>query len=167
MKPSSKKTKEFVKAYDEYADAVFRYCFFKLSNREIAKDLVQETFIKTWSYIAEGKQIVNLKAFLYKVARNLIIDEYRKQKTTSLDELTDQGFDREGSRGEEIILSSEVDIVLRAIEKLEPHFREVIVMRYVHDLSPKEIADILGENENAVSVRLNRAVRKAQEILNL
>jgi RNA polymerase sigma-70 factor, ECF subfamily len=167
MKPSSKKTKEFIAAYDEHADAVFRYCFFKLSNRELAKDMVQDTFIKTWQYLGEGKPIGNLKAFLYKVAHNLIIDEYRRQKASSLDSLREAGFDVEGSRGDDMILSAEADVVLRAIDKLEPHFREVIVMRYVHDLSPREIADILGEKENAVSVRLNRAIHKAQELLNI
>ncbi len=165
MKPSDKKTQEFIESYDQYADGVFRYCFFKLSNRESAKDIVQETFVKTWQYIREGKEIGNLKAFLYKVARNLVIDEYRKHKTSSLDTLQETGFDV--ADREEIAISAEVDIVLQAVDKLEPHHREVIVMRFVHDLSPREIADILGENENAISVRLNRAVKKAQDILQI
>lgn len=165
MKPSDKITQEFIEGYDQYADGVFRYCFFKLSNRESAKDIVQETFVKTWQYIREGKDIGNLKAFLYKVARNLVIDEYRKQKTGSLDDLQEGGFDV--ATKEDMTVSTEVDIVFEAVEKLEPHYREVIVMRFVHDLSPKEIADILGENENAVSVRLNRAVKKTQDLLQI
>lgn len=165
MKPSDQKTNEFIESYDLYADGVFRYCFFKLSNREAAKDIVQETFVKTWQYIHEGKDIGNLKAFLYKVARNLVIDEYRKHKTSSLDSLQEDGFDVTDK--EDMTISTEVNIILEAIDKLEPHHREVIVMRFVHDLSPREIADILGEKENAISVRLNRAVKKAQEILQI
>lgn len=167
MKPSNTRTEEFIKAYDDFADDIFRYCLFKVSNRETAKDLVQETYIKTWTYITEDKPVGNLRAFLYKVAHNLVIDEYRRRKPTSLDGLQEGGFDVEGSNEEEITLSAETSVILEAIEKLPPHFREVVVMRYVHDLSPREIADILGEKENAVSVRLNRAVKKAQEILKI
>ena len=167
MKPSSKKTQEFIRAYDEYADPVFRYCLFKLSNREIAKDLVPEPFIQTWQYLGTGRPVDTIKALFSTGSRNLIIDEYRKKKTLSLEALQEGGFDAEDGRSGDIILSAETAVILQAIEKLEPHFREVIVMRYVHDLSPKEIADILGEKANAVSVRLNRAVHKAQEILNL
>lgn len=165
MKPSEHITNEFLRAYDELADAVFRYCYFKLSNREIAKDIVQETFIKTWQYIVDGKDVGNMKAFLYKVARNLVVDEYRRRKATSLDAMQDDGFDPEGDKAESLMIASEVDLILKVVDKLPGKFREVIIMRYVHDLSPREIAEILNEQENAISVRLNRAVKKAQELM--
>ena len=74
----------FTKAYDELSDAIFRHCWFRIGDRERAKDLMQETFTKSWQYISRGEKVDNLKAFLYRVANNLIIDEYRKKKELSL-----------------------------------------------------------------------------------
>jgi RNA polymerase sigma factor (sigma-70 family) len=78
---------EFVKLYDELADKLFRHCYFRVFNRERAKDLMQETFMRVWKYCNEGHEVKNLKSFLYKVANNLIIDESRKKKELYLEEL--------------------------------------------------------------------------------
>src|SRR3989338_5881146 len=84
---------QFEKAYDELSDAIFRHCWFKIGDREKAKDLMQETFTKSWQYIAQGTSVNNLRPFLYRVANNLIIDEYRKKKELSLDGLMAEGFE--------------------------------------------------------------------------
>jgi RNA polymerase sigma-70 factor (ECF subfamily) len=159
-------TEEFVALYDEMADQLFRHCFFKLSNRELALDIVQETFARTWEYIAAGKEVKNIKGFIFKVANNLIIDEYRKKKAVSLEALQEAtGFDSPVNEHKKTIFSVEVDTVLTHINKLDPKYKDVILMRYVNDYSPKEIAKILGESENAVSVRINRGIKKVQEML--
>jgi RNA polymerase sigma-70 factor, ECF subfamily len=159
---------EFISLYDEMADQLFRHCFFKLSNRELALDLVQETFTRTWEYIAAGKEVKNIKGFLFKVANNLIIDEYRKKKAVSLETLQEvSGFDAPVNDHNKTIFSVEVDTVLSHINKLDSKYKDVILMRYVNDYSPKEIAKILGESENAVSVRINRGLKKVQEMLNV
>jgi len=75
-----KREKEFLDAYEKYADAIYRHCYFRVYNKELAEDLTQETFIKTWKYIVEGKEVKNIKSFLYRVAVNLIIDNSRKKK---------------------------------------------------------------------------------------
>ena len=159
-------TEDFVALYDEMADQLFRHCFFKLSNRELALDLVQETFARTWEYIAAGKEVKNIKGFVFKVANNLIIDEYRKKKAVSLEALQEStGFDAPLNEHKKTIFSVEVDTVLVHINKLDPKYKDVILMRYINDYSPKEIAQILGESENAVSVRINRGIKKVQEML--
>ena len=78
---------KFLKAYDEYSDAIFRHCYFRVSDREKAKDLTQDTFTKTWEYVLKNGEVTDLRAFLYKVANNLIIDTYRKKKEDSLDDM--------------------------------------------------------------------------------
>jgi RNA polymerase sigma-70 factor (ECF subfamily) len=80
-------------AYNDYNKALNSYAFFKVHNRELSKDLVQDTFIKTWSYLVKTGKIDTMKAFLYHVLNNLIIDEYRKNKPVSLDNLTEKGFE--------------------------------------------------------------------------
>lgn len=157
--------KELIDAYDMYADAIFRHCFFRVFNREKAKDMAQDVFVKTWGYISRGGEIKNIRAFLYKVATNLIIDESRKKRALSLDALMEEGFDfgADGREKAENIISAKEALTL--VEKLDDNHREIVLMRYVEGLSPKEIAEILGETENMVSVRIHRGVKKIKELV--
>jgi RNA polymerase sigma-70 factor (ECF subfamily) len=157
---------EFMRAYDEYGNAIFRHCYVRVSNRERAKDLTQECFTKTWAYISAGKEIDNIRAFLYRVANNLIIDESRKNRPVSLDQLTeDEGFEPKDERDgfEEVRIMMEAEGVVAELASLSPKHRDVITMRYLDDLGPKEIASITGESENVISVRLHRAIRELKE----
>ncbi len=159
--------KEFLQAYDLYADAIFRHCYFRINDRERAKELMQEVMIKAWLYLREGKKIDNIRALLYKMANNIVIDEVRKKKSVSLDELKEEGFEPEDKldQEEEIEMQMEVEKVMACLPKMNPKYREIFVMRYVDQLSPKEIADIVGESENLVSVRLNRAIKQLRQLL--
>lgn len=157
---------EFVKAYDEWSDAIFRHCWFKIGDREKAKDLMQETFTKSWQYISQGTKVNNLRSFLYRVANNLIIDEYRKKKELSLDRLMVDGFEPGFDELSSAEHRMDAKFVLEVINKLDEKYSEVILMRYIDELSPKEIADATGESENNVSVRIHRGLKQLKEILN-
>src|SRR5438105_4028659 len=90
--------KTFKEAYDSHSGGIFRYILFKIDNREKALDLLQETYMKTWLHMSRGEKLQNIRAFLYKVASNLIIDEYRKRgkkdyMTDSLDGMSEGGFE--------------------------------------------------------------------------
>src|SRR3989344_3440161 len=87
---NEQKEEAFTQGYQTHADAIYRHCYFRVHNKELAQDLTQETFIKTWKYIIEGKEIKNLKAFLYKVAINLIIDDSRKKKAVVFDSVKEK-----------------------------------------------------------------------------
>ena len=151
---------EFLKSYDALADALFRHCYFRVYERERAKELVQETFMRTWEYIAKGNEVKNIRAFLYRVANNLVIDESRKTKPVSLDVLRESGFDiATPSPAEAIATGIDAEKVLAKIAKLDAPYKEVLIMRYVDGFGPKEIAKITGESENVISVRLHRATK--------
>src|SRR4051812_29307947 len=90
MRTSSKLTAEFTQLYTTEADAIFRYCFIRTSQREVARDLTQDTFMRLWNTLSGDKEIRNCRAFLFTVARNLIIDWYRKKKPESLDILVEE-----------------------------------------------------------------------------
>src|SRR5690349_19793406 len=61
---------QFLQAYDEFADPIFRHCYFRVFRRDRAKELVQETFLRAWEYQLQGKPIENIRAFLYRIANN-------------------------------------------------------------------------------------------------
>ncbi|MEK7075848.1 MAG: RNA polymerase sigma factor [Patescibacteria group bacterium] len=142
---------DFEKTYNEFADSIFRHCFFRVSSREVAKDLTQETFVKTWQALEKGKEVYNMKAFLYKVATNLIIDYYRKHKEVSLDDLQEKGVDfvKESRQAPDFM---DLQVVLREVHSLPEKYRQVLMMRYIEDLSVIEIADMISVSENTVSV---------------
>ena len=73
----------FKQAYEDHKDEIFRHCYFHTFDRELAKDLLQETFLKTWEYIVAGNDIENVRAFLYRVATNLVINAAKKKKEQS------------------------------------------------------------------------------------
>ena len=156
---------EFLQAYESYSDAIFRHCFFRVYNREESVDIVQEAFIRTWEYIAKGNEVQNIRAFLYRVANNLIIDRSRKKKPVSLDELQDFGFDPGLDETDRIQHHLEGNEALRLIAAVDKKYQDVIIMRYIDDMSPREIADIIKESENAVSVRIHRGLKKVREIM--
>ena len=157
--------KEFLKLNDDLADPIFRHCFFRVSDREKAKDIMQETFTRTWEYLAKGETVKNLKAFVYRVANNLIIDSYRKKKEDSLDRMQEDGFDIGVDEREKIMDMLSGREVIALMADLGDKYREVIVMRYIDDLMPREIAEIIGESENVISVRLHRGLRQLRDLI--
>ncbi|MFA6397223.1 MAG: RNA polymerase sigma factor [Candidatus Paceibacterota bacterium] len=159
---------KFNASYEQYSDAIFRYCLFQTSNREKAIDITQDTFIKTWEYLSRSeKEIENMRALLYKIAKNLIIDYRRKKKSESLDNLTEQGFDFSDEKNDmyekETIFEGKQ--AFESINKLDEKYREVIMLRFVEDMEIKDIAKALNKSENNVSVRIHRGLEKLKNIL--
>lgn len=172
MKETSNKTeKVFMESYEEFSDAIFRYTLFQTSNRDIAMDITQDTFIKTWQYLEKGAQVENIRAFLYRVAKNLIIDYRRKKKSSSLDQILETGV--EFTEEENVMQVKEEDFekeadrkqVLKTIEKIDEKYKEILLMRYIEEMSIKEIGDILDKSQNHVSVMIHRGVEKLKKLL--
>ncbi|MEK7636403.1 MAG: RNA polymerase sigma factor [Patescibacteria group bacterium] len=158
----------FINAYDEHSDAIFRHCFFRVYDEEIARDVMQEAYTKTWEYLASGNEVTNIRAFLYKVANNLIIDDWKKKREESLDTMQEEfGFDPAIAGHIAMRHSAETREVIEAINSIDKKYRDVVIMRYVDDMSPSEIAKILNESENAVSVRIHRGLQSVKHIFEI
>ena len=160
--------KEFLVAYDAYSTPIFRFLTMKIADREIARDLTQETFTRAWDYCREGGVIREWKPFLFRTAYNLVVDVYRKKRSVSLDALIDdQGFTVSDEQADEkrTVARAEMSRVRKGIDALDETYRDVILLRYTEDLPPKEIARITGLSENVVSVRIHRGIEKLRAIL--
>jgi RNA polymerase sigma-70 factor, ECF subfamily len=157
--------KDFHEAYELHADALFRFSYYKLSDREKAKDIVQDTFVRFWEYVAADGHVENVKAFLYRIANNAIIDNYRKKKELSLDLLEDDGFDpADQDSHHKMARSLDSQTALRLVNELSEIDRTIILMRYVDGLSVKEISEVIDERENTISVKIHRALKQLQEL---
>lgn len=164
-----KQEKEFLDFYDKHADAIFRYCFYRVFDYESAKDIVQETFCKTWEYIASGNEVKNIRALVYKIAYNLIVDRSRLERPVeSLEGLKENGWEvkDKNNLADQIEITLEAQDVAKAIKKLDSIYQEAVVLRYINELRPKEIAEILNESENVVSVRINRGLKQLKDLVN-
>ena len=156
----------FLKAFEDYSDALFRHAELRVSNREKAVDLVHDTYTKVWSYLRGGYSVDNFRPFLYKVLNNLIIDEYRRRKEVSLDALLEvEGVD-EGSfdglsesTAESLAATIDGRKAFELLTELPDQYREVIILRFVDQLGPREISELVEETENVISVRIHRGLK--------
>lgn len=150
----------FTLAHRDFEDGLKKHAYFKLNNHATGEDLVQDTFIKTWGYLVRGGKIDVMKAFLYHVLNNLIVDEYRKRKMSSLDTLIEKGF--EPSTGDAARFYDMLDgkAALLLIARLPVAYQKIMRMRYVQDLTLKEMSLITGQTENALAVQAHRGLAK-------
>lgn len=156
---------DFAKAFDEHKDEIFRHCYFIVFDRDIALEIMQDAFMKTWEYISDGNDIDNVRAFLYRTASNLCFNYKRKKHEASLDALQEEGFDppSEDEKFKRDVVEEER--VMAVLKQIEEPYRTAVSMRYIQGLSPAEIADILGESANTVSVRITRGVKQLRTLL--
>ncbi len=152
----------FLRAYEAESDGIFRYCFFRIGDREKALDMTQEAFMKTWKFIHEGGTVSNIRAFLYKMVSNMVIDEYRRRKPqSSLDTLLEEsGFEPSVDEYESMVNQIDGEKALKLLSELKDPYRDALHMRFVQDLSLSEISEITGESQNTIAVRIHRGIAK-------
>ena len=171
----SSEEKAFLQAFEAHADALFRHAFFRVSDRDRAYDLTQDTYLKAWDYVVKGGEVKQYKSFLYRILHNLIIDEYRKKSSRSLDELLE---DEKTAGSIEAVLSEGsvreteeslderllVENIRSHIPELPEDYRVALTLRFVDGLSTGEIAETVGVTENVISVRIHRGIVKLRAL---
>jgi RNA polymerase sigma-70 factor (ECF subfamily) len=152
------------KAHHDFSCGLSRFANLKTNNKALSDDLVQETFIKTWSYLQSKGKIDLMRAFLYHVLDRLIIDEYRKKKVMSLDLLTENGFEPRAVDAKNISNLIDGKALTSLIKKLPLKYRGAITMRYTKDLSLKEMSAITHQSQNTMSVQVHRGLIKLRTL---
>jgi RNA polymerase sigma-70 factor (ECF subfamily) len=160
----------FIEAYDQYSVSILRHIYFRVDKKSVAEDLLSETFMKTWESVRQGNEIRNYKAFLYRVAHNLIIDYYRSRtEMLSIDD-EDEVVLPIGPMVEEGLVKQlddglTMDKVKRCLANLLPDYREVITLRYIDDLSIREIQEITGKTSANIYVIIHRGLKELKKQL--
>lgn len=166
------KRKIFSKIYDKYVDKIYRFVFLKVSSQEIAQDLTSETFLRGWrafeksinQKIGTKSQIKNPQAFLYKIARNLVIDYYRERDRASIVSIEDKEIIDPGLNSEEkAFLDSDLRLISQSLAELKDDYQDIIIWHYVDGLSFREIAKILTKSEGSIRVMTHRALKDLRE----
>ncbi len=166
--------KKFSTIYDQYIKKIYRFIFIKVNSQEIAEDLTSETFLRGWEAFKNSenpslnnKKIENPPAFLYQIARNLVIDYYReKGRTQTISAEFIQITDPRSNLEDKAIAGSDLDMIRGALADIKDDYREVIVWHYLDDLKIPEIAKILDKPEGTVRVLLHRALKTLKTALN-
>lgn len=140
--------------------------FFKVNDRDLSEDLVQKTFMKTWNYLMKGGQIDTMKAFLHHVLNSLIVDEYRRRKSVSLDNLLKKGFEPGVDEVSRLVNRMDGESAAELIKKLPDKYKKVIYLRYIKELGLDEVSEITGQSKNTIAVQVHRGLEMLRALYN-
>lgn len=160
--------------YDGHVAGVFRFISFRVGSKEEAEDITSEVFLRTWHYLLERRDVVSFPSLVYRIARNMVIDHYRRRKThISLDEAIESDDELSESNagtddGEQIRLIDvgiEADKVLEAMKQMKADYREVLMLKYIEEMSVSEISEVINKSQVHVRVLLHRATKTLGALL--
>lgn len=164
----NKLQQQFSQLYDQYIVKIYRFAFLRVNSKPAAQDIASETFSRAWTAFnnQEQNKVQNWPAFLFRIARNLIVDLYRERgkiQVVSASAVidTDPSLDLEGKA----VFNSDMEQVKKALAGLGEEQQEVIIWRYLDGLSTKEIAEILDKPEGTIRVILHRGLNALKEKL--
>lgn len=160
----------FAEIYDLYIEKIYRFIYFKISNKTEAEDLTSEVFLKLWDYLIETteKEIQSFSGLIYKIARNSVVNHFRdkaRRQECSVDYLENMSIDLARKDDiEKVETGIEAENIIKLLKKLKQEYQEVLVLKYIDELSTAEIAKILNKNQINVRVTIHRALNKLKEL---
>ncbi len=171
LRLKKKDPEAFAQVYDLYITPIYRFIYFKVATRQDAEDLTSEVFLRIWQYITETEEAIeNLRALLYRTARNLVIDFYRQKAKRDLPQDQEALNNVIDDRQQSLLSHIENELAMKNIErvlrKMKDEYREVIILKFVEELTVGEIAKILDKSKGSVRVLLHRALKVSRELLN-
>jgi len=157
----------FGQIYNLFYKRIFRYCKFNLGNSRAndPQDICQETFLRAWKSLSNfsEKKGGSFQAYLFRIARNLIIDNSRKKKEVPL--LEYQEIEDDTDLDEGIDKKNENQKLKAALGKLKEKDRQIIILRYFEEMTTAEVAKTIGTKEGAIRVRIHRILKNLKEII--
>lgn len=157
---------DLTKAFYQWHGLIYSFIFFRVNDKESAKDILQEVFMKAWKYRATfDHRKSSLKNWLFAIAKNAIFAHYHQQEKHQTQNLSEQLAD--GQDLEKAIADHElIEYVFDKLNNLTVREQKILNLRYHQGNSIQEIADMLSMNNSAVKVAIHRAIKKLQIICN-
>jgi RNA polymerase sigma-70 factor (ECF subfamily) len=158
----------FAKLYDRYVDPVFRYIYYRVSDRALAEDFTSETFLRALRSISQlTYQGRDVGAWFTTIARNIVFDHVKSARNR-FELVTDQPIepsDPAPSTESAVLARLTAERLVAAVNQLATEQRECIVLRFMQGLSVSETAAVMGKNDGAIKALQHRAVRKLAELV--
>src|SRR3989338_4494999 len=153
--------------YDYYLPKIYRFVLFKVSHKQQAEYITQHAFMKAWENMGGYKpQGHPFGSWLYRIARNSVIDYYRKNEfSVDIEAVSPEALGIDNSLIAKLEVKLEWEKILNAIGGLTEVEQDVLIMRFVEDLPHGEVARAVDKSENAVKVIQHRALKKLKETL--
>jgi RNA polymerase sigma-70 factor (ECF subfamily) len=159
----------FGRLYDHYQPMIYRFIAVKVSRREEAEDITHQVFLSAWQNIGKYEQRgYPFSSWLYQIARNQVVDYYRaKRGDVSIDAIDPELFVTTASVEFTMPVKMDMETVQRALRTLKQDYQDVVILRFIEDLSIKESAKVLKKTEGAVKLMQHRALRELKKVLHL
>ena len=158
----------FGEFYKLYLDEIYRYILFRVSDHNEAEDLTAKVFLQAWESLTKSvrkNKITNIQAWIYRIARNKVIDFYRTRKShVPIDEYPDHKLQGDWLESDldDLFISRKL---AKGVRQLPDNYKEVIILRFINQMSHAEAAEIMDVTENYVRVLQYRALQQMREIL--
>jgi RNA polymerase sigma-70 factor (ECF subfamily) len=151
----------FKQMYERYKDKVYCLSFYMIGDREAARDISQQIFLKVFTSIMTFQHRASFGSWLFRLSVNVCRDHQRSVRRMRIFSTSGPALlhDRDSKRSVDEDLRKEhaAEMVQKAVMKLSPKLRTVVVLKYLEDLSYSQIAELLGCSMGTVSSRLNRS----------
>lgn len=151
---------QFGRLYDRYIKKIYNFIYYKTNHRETAEDLTSQTFIKAMEKINQFNLAKGtFSAWLYQIARNTVIDNYRKSKpSVDINDVWDLQTDDDIQR--DIDAVNKLREVDQYLQQLKPQQREIVILRVWENLSYQEIAEIIGKTSDSCKMMFFRTIKE-------
>lgn len=148
----------FTNFYHDHKDKIFTYILYRVSfDRDIAEDLTSEIFLKAWKHFDSFDRTRSFKTWIFTIAHNHLINFYKSRRPTlPLDEAIKAGEEEHVS--DSVEEKTQIEKLMRLVASLPHAPRDLIIMRYLQELSNQEIAEIMHKEEGAVRTAISRAL---------
>lgn len=159
-------TAAFGEIYDVLVTPLYRYVYYRVNSVDLAEDLVEETFLKVWENLSKYKEGASpFSSWVYRIAHNLVVDHYRKQgPTEEVDENTADEARHSDPKGETHLKLTQIRLH-QLIKKLPEDGQQVIILKFINNLSNEEISAATGKSEGSIRVIQSRALAKLRQLL--
>jgi RNA polymerase sigma-70 factor (ECF subfamily) len=155
----------FEELYEIYFPKIYSYTYRKTSNKELAEDLTQQTFLQAiQAFNSYHYQENRFSAWLYRIAHNLVVNEYKKRGAISIEHIESTAGTGEEEIIENVDSSIQKERLIKCLSELPPNYKEVVELKK-EGLKNTEIGNILEKTESAIKVAFFRAVRMLRDCL--
>lgn len=155
---------DFTEAYQSYQPRIYRFLFWRTHDEQLSEDLTSSVFVKAWRGRG-GFDGGSVQAWLYRIARNVLTDHWRRKQAVSLEHAEELADEHSRTVAERLDIEQEIGTLRSALSRLPHETQELVRLRFIEGLSARETGQRLGMSEGSVRVAQYRALQRIRKLL--